>query len=87
MANIKTDISLSKSLLAEVEAVAREMKISRSQLLVLAVQDFIRRHQTRRMVEQINQAYQDGPDEEERKWLEHALHSHRQLLEKENDEW
>lgn len=81
MANIKTDISLSKSLLAEVEAVAREMKISRSQLLVLAIQDFIRRHQTRRMIEQTNQAYQDGPDEEERELLERMLPLYREVLE------
>jgi metal-responsive CopG/Arc/MetJ family transcriptional regulator len=85
MANIKTDISLSKALLEEVETVAREMKISRSRLLVLAIRDFLRRHQTRRLVEQINQAYQDGPDEEEREWLEQARHSYRRLLEK--NEW
>lgn len=58
MANIKTDISLSKSLLAEAEAVARDERVA----------------------EQINQ---DGLDEEEREWLEYALHSYRQLLEAE----
>jgi metal-responsive CopG/Arc/MetJ family transcriptional regulator len=34
MATIKTDISLSKALLEEVETVASEMKISRSRLFV-----------------------------------------------------
>jgi metal-responsive CopG/Arc/MetJ family transcriptional regulator len=85
MANVKTDISLSKSLLEEVEAVAREMKISRSRLFVMAIKDFIRKYQTRRLVEQINQAYQDGPDEEEQEWLQRMIPLYRETLEEE--EW
>lgn len=84
MATVKTDISLSKALLKEVETVAREMKISRSRLLVMAVKDFIRRYQTRRLVEQFNQAYQDGPDKEEQELLEHMRSVQRELLE---DKW
>ncbi len=84
MANVKTDISLSRSLLEEVETVAREMKISRSRLFVMAVKDFIDRHRTRRLVEQINQAYQDGPDEEEQALLRHMRRVQRELME---DEW
>jgi metal-responsive CopG/Arc/MetJ family transcriptional regulator len=84
MATVKTDISLSKALLEEVETVAREMKISRSRLFVMAVRDFIRRYQTRRLVEQFNQAYQDGPDAEEQQQLRHMRRVQRKLLE---DEW
>ena len=84
MANVKTDISLSKSLFEEVETVAREMELSRSRLFVMAVKDFIERYRTRRLVEQINLAYQDGLDEEEQKWLMHAKQSYRRLLEEDD---
>ncbi|MGH9755506.1 MAG: hypothetical protein ACREA2_22225 [Blastocatellia bacterium] len=84
MATVKTDISLSKALLEEVETVAREMKISRSRLFVMAIKDFIRRYQTRRLVEQFNQAYQDGPDAEEQQQLHHMRRVQRELLE---DKW
>src|SRR2546422_3780832 len=83
MATVKTDISLSKTLLEEIETVAREMKISRSRLFVMAVKDFIRRYQNRRLVEQFNQAYQGGPDAEEQEWLERARQHYRLMLERE----
>lgn len=81
---VKTQFSLSKSMLERIEALAREMKISRSRLLAIAFEDFFRHYQNRQLLEQINQAYQDGPDEEEQKWLMHAQQSYRLLLE---DEW
>lgn len=83
MANVKTDISLSKSLLEEVETVAREMKISRSRLFVMAIKDFIRRYQNRQLLEKINQTYQDGLDEEDRALLRHSRRVQRELMESE----
>lgn len=77
-----TDISLSKSLFEEVETVAREMELSRSRLFVMAVKDFIERYRTRRLVEQINLAYQDGPDEEEQELLRRMIPLYREVLEK-----
>ena len=85
MAEVKTDISLNDSLLEQVETLAQEMKISRSQVFALAAQDFIHRHQNQRLTEQLNEAYKDGPDEEERQWLLHARQSYGRILEK--DEW
>jgi metal-responsive CopG/Arc/MetJ family transcriptional regulator len=85
MANVKTDISLSRSLLEEIETVAREMKVSRSRLFVMAVKEFIERYRTRRLVEQINLAYQDGPDEEEQELLRHMHRVQSELMEE--DEW
>ncbi len=78
-----TDISLGKSLFEDVETVAREMKLSRSRLFVMAVKDFIERYRTRRLVEQINLAYQDGPDEEEQELLRHMHRIQRELMESE----
>ncbi len=63
MSNIKTAISLQKSLFEQVDNMAREMKVSRSRLFVMALEDYIRRHQNQALLEKINQAYQDTPDE------------------------
>ena len=42
MENIKTAISIEKSLFTQANALARKMKVSRSRLFVLALEDFIR---------------------------------------------
>jgi hypothetical protein len=83
---VKTDISVSSDLLDRAEAVAHEMKISRSKLVSLALEEFFQRRQTRELVESINQAYQAGPDEEDREWLRLSQQAYRKVLEKE-DEW
>ena len=62
MANIKTAISLQKSLFEQVDILAHEMKVSRSRLFVLALEDYVRRYQNRQLLEKINQAYQDPDD-------------------------
>jgi metal-responsive CopG/Arc/MetJ family transcriptional regulator len=82
MANVKTDISLRKSLLEEAEAVAREMKVSRSRLFMMALEDFIRRHQNKKLLETINAAYEDDePDEDEKLRHNLMLQQYRKLIE------
>ncbi len=71
----------------QVETLARETQLSLSQLLIMTIKDFIRHYRTRRLVEQINEAYADGLDEEERQWLRYAKQSQRRILEKEKEEW
>ncbi len=65
MTIVKTAISIQKSLFQRAEEIAKEMKISRSRLFVLAVEDFIRRYQNKLLLEEINLAYSDAPDEQE----------------------
>ncbi|HEX5081487.1 MAG TPA: hypothetical protein VFY40_05545 [Blastocatellia bacterium] len=83
MVEVKPNISLSEPLLEQVEALAREMKISLDRLFSLALEEFIQRQQNRQLVDKINEAYADGPDEEDREWLAHARESYRRLLESE----
>jgi hypothetical protein len=71
MENIKTAISIQRPLFNEAEALAHELKISRSGLFALAVKEFIHRHKNQRMLQAINDAYADISDSEE------ALNSHR----------
>jgi len=82
MANVKTDISLRKSLLEQAEAVAREMKVSRSRLFMMAIEDFIQRHQNKKLLEKVNAAYQDDePGEEEKLRHNLMLQQYRKLIE------
>ena len=81
MANIKTAISLQKTLFEQVEALAREMKVSRSRLFALAVEEFVRRYQNQLLLEKINQAYPDSPDPNEQKRLRKMRRQHRRVVE------
>ena len=81
MANVKTAISLQKSLFEQVDTLAREMKVSRSRLFVLALEDFVRRHQNQQLLERLNQAYQGPPDAIEQKRLRKTRRSHRRVVE------
>lgn len=81
MANIKTAISLQKSLFEQIEILAREMKVSRSRLFALALEDFVRRYQSQQLLERINQAYQDAPDATEHKRLRQMRRQHRKVVE------
>ena len=65
MTIVKTAISIQKSLFQRAEEIAKEMKISRSRLFVLAVEDFIRRRQNEHLLDEINLAYSDDPDKNE----------------------
>jgi metal-responsive CopG/Arc/MetJ family transcriptional regulator len=80
MANIKTAISLQKSLFEQIETLAREMKVSRSRLFVLALEDYIRRYQNQQLLERINQAYQDAPDATEQQLLRKMRRQHRNVV-------
>ncbi len=82
MASIKTAISLQGSLLEQVDALARELDVSRSRLFALAAEEFIQRHKNQELLEAINAAYDDSPDEEEQAVLQKMRHQHRRLVEK-----
>jgi len=84
MSNIKTAISLQKSLFEQVDHMAREMKVSRSRLFVMALEDYIRRYQNQALLEKINQAYQGAPDKSEEARLRGMKKQQRKVVE---DEW
>jgi hypothetical protein len=83
MTNVKTAISIQKSLFEQAEALAHAMNISRSRLFALAVEDFIQRYQNQRLLEQINAAYEDAPTPEEQALLRRMRRQHRQMVESE----
>ncbi len=79
MPNIKTAISIPAPLFQKAESLAREMSISRSQLFSLAVEDFLRQHENKRLLTQINAAC-EGPAGDE-SYRAHARKYHRRSVE------
>lgn len=65
MAGVKTAISLEESLFHQVNKLAQDMHLSRSKLFTLAVKDFIKKQEGKKLLAQLNAAYDDSPDEEE----------------------
>ena len=80
MSTVKTAISIEESLFEQAEALAQELKVSRSRLFVLAMEDFVRRHHNRQLLEQINAASQDLPDPAEQARLAQIQRLQRQAI-------
>lgn len=57
---VKTAISMQQPLFDEVNALAGELKVSRSKLFVLAIEEFIKKNENKKLLAQINQAYTDS---------------------------
>ncbi|WP_243369752.1 hypothetical protein [Geotalea sp. SG265] len=83
MQAIKTAISIDKELFDQAENIARSMKVSRSKLFVIALQDFIEHQKNRELLVQINAAYADEPDETEQTLRHKSRRQHRRILERE----
>ena len=81
MESIKTAISIDKSLFAQANALARKMKVSRSRLFVIALEDFIRQQENREILEKINAVYADEPDEAEKELRRKMRQSFGRLVE------
>ena len=82
MANVKTAISLKRALFDQVNSLAGEMKISRSQLFSLAAQEFIQKYENQKLLLKINQAYDDFPDTIEKR-LQDGIRQHQRSMVKE----
>ena len=84
MPTVKTAISLPEPLFHRAETVAHELKISRSQLVATAVDEFVKRYERRALIEAINRAYEEDPPTPEEKELLHGIRrTQRRLLERE----
>ena len=80
MANIKTAVSLHEQLFRQAGAIARDLKLSRSRLFAIALEEFIRRHDSRELLDRINEVYSEKPAPEERKYLKKMRQRHRKMI-------
>ena len=72
-ASVKTAISVNRDIFRQSERLARRLRVTRSRLYSMAMQEFLRRHENDELLARFNEAYADGPDPEEKKWLDSAL--------------
>lgn len=63
---VKTAISLRSPLLDQIDLSARELGMSRSAFLALAAEELLRKLENRRLLAQLDEAYDDAPDDDER---------------------
>ena len=81
MQAIKTAISIEKDLFEQAEKMARSMKVSRSKLFVIALQDFIEHQKNKELLAQINAAYAEEPDASEQALRRKSRRQHRRMVE------
>lgn len=81
MLAIKTAISIEKNLFDQAEKIAKTMKVSRSKLFVIALQDFIEHRKNKELLAQINAAYADEPDASEQALRRKTRRQHRRIVE------
>ncbi len=66
---IKTAVSLPKTVYKQAQELAGELKVSRSKLVTLALQDFILKMENERLLKAINESVRDARDEDDEKFL------------------
>ena len=81
METIKTAISIQKSLFEKAEDLARKMKVPRSRIYALALQDYLRRRENKNLLAQINAAQAEELEASEKKLRQRSKRTHRRLVE------
>jgi metal-responsive CopG/Arc/MetJ family transcriptional regulator len=84
MQAVKTAISLDEELLIRVNRLASDLHISRSKVFTLAVQDFLKIRENQSLLEQLNKAYEDFPDKEEKAISKAMRTKHGKIVERES---
>jgi metal-responsive CopG/Arc/MetJ family transcriptional regulator len=83
MSQVKTAISIQESLFQATEAIAQELHLPRSQVVALALEQFVRRYQNKKLLEQINAACALPETPEEAQALQKMRSKQRAILEDE----
>jgi metal-responsive CopG/Arc/MetJ family transcriptional regulator len=80
MAAVKTAITLDRRLLERIDEVARELELPRSRVIARAAEEYLRRHDSARMLAELDAAYAGGPTAEERRLAGARRQAHRRVL-------
>ncbi len=84
MPGVKTAISLGEELLVKVNRLADNLHVSRSKVFTLAVQDYLKKQENQYLLAQLNKAYEDFPNEEERGILKSMHVKRHNMIEQES---
>jgi len=84
---IKTAVSVPKEVFAQADSIAKELKVSRSGLVTMALKALIRNHETKRMQVKIDAAFKDYPTDTDNLTQTLAEESIVEIWEVEDEEW
>ena len=84
MSIVKTAVSLDEGLFHRAEDVAHRLKISRSRLFAVALEEFMLHEESRRLLQQLNTAYAREPDAAEKRVERAMRRRHRRTV---DGEW
>ncbi|MEO0457782.1 MAG: CopG family transcriptional regulator [Cyanobacteria bacterium P01_A01_bin.114] len=81
MPDPSAEIPIQPDLVADSQSLAKELGVSWSWLITLALKDFIRRYRSRKgLIDQINAAYSDGLDNDEAHLRQAMRSTHRHII-------
>ena len=80
----KTAISIEGPLFEEIEALAKEMEVSRSYIFSVAAREFIQSRKSQKLLEAINAAYNALPDLTEERLRERMKSKYHRIV---KDQW
>lgn len=78
---VKTAISINETLFKKVNKLSEQLKVSRSCLVVMALEDFVKRYENQLLLEQLNQVYDKSALADDEQVLPGIRRHHRDILE------
>jgi len=70
--NVKASISIDEEILGELEKLAKDWQVSRSDIFSKAVKEFIEKQKNRTILAELNQAYGKSSSDDEKKFQKAA---------------
>ncbi len=71
---MKTAMTIEKPVFEQMDAIAKQLNISRSRLFTIAAREFLQRHSSKELLERLNAAYADTSETEPAVDLMRAKH-------------
>ncbi len=79
---LKTAITIERPLLERADALARQLKLPRSRLVSLALEEFIRSQESRDLLRRLDEAHSTGTNASEKRLLGGMRSRHRKLVDR-----
>jgi metal-responsive CopG/Arc/MetJ family transcriptional regulator len=80
MATVKTAVSIEETLFEQAEVLAEELQISRSKVFAIALEQFLQRHEGRKLLDKLNKVYAESGRPDEKKAAAQRA-KHRRIVE------
>ena len=81
MTNIKTAVSINESLFKRAEDLAYKLEVTRSKLVSIALEDYIRQYENKQLLKQINKTYDNKTSSDEQAYQIRMKKYHKRFAE------